>query len=430
MGLFDSSDSSSQDYLKQALAAYQQAAVPTAASETVNNIPLEAVQGQVNANPIAVAQQAPSAYNDIALDPATRAAQMNALSQYTNIANSGGLDANAKLALQQTIDAANLQSQGAQGAIMQSAQAQGQGGGDFALTQRALAAQGASNSAATQGMQAAAEAEANREAALNQMSNIGGSINASDYGQAATKAGAQNTINATNQAATNAANTGNVANQITTGTTNLQNAQNVNAANTAAGQNQVYYNAGLPQQQFNNELQKAGGIAGVSSQQAQAAQNAQNQGNAGTGALLGAAGTIGGAALAGPVGAAIGGSLGKQSSGAVGPAAGTKAPLQPTMTGYAKGGYTCYADGGIAHDHAICMKLGGHVGGKAKVDGDSEENDTVPAMLSPGELVIPRSVPKDGKSMEEFAKHAPVGGDTKKKVDLTGFTNGYKRGTR
>ena len=91
----------------------------------------------------------------------------------------------------------------------------------------------------------------------------------------------------------------------------------------------------------------------------------------------------------------------------------------------------CYLpDGGVAHDHAICMKLGGHVGGKAKVEGDSEENDTVPALLSPGELVIPRSVPKNGKSMEEFAKKAPVGGDTSKRVDLTGFTKGYKKGAR
>lgn len=38
------------------------------------------------------------------------------------------------------------------------------------------------------------------------------------------------------------------------------------------------------------------------------------------------------------------------------------------------------------------LKAGGHVGGKAKVKGDSLKNDTVPAMLSPGEIVIPRSV--------------------------------------
>jgi len=422
MGLFDSSDSNAQDYLQQALAAYQQAAVPTVQSEQVNNIPLETVQGTVNPNQIQVAQQAPSAYNNISLDPATRAAQMTALSQYTNIANAGGLDANAKLALQQTIDAANEQSQGAQGAIMNQAQAEGQGGGDFALTQRALAAQGASNNAATQGMQAAAEAEANREAALNQMSNIGGSINASDYGQAANKAQAQNTINATNQAATNAANTGNVTNAMNAGEFNVGNAQNVNAANTTAGQNKVYYNAALPQQQFNNELNKAAGVAGVSGQQASAAQNAQNASNATTGALLGAAGTIGGAMLGGPAGAAIGGTAAK----ALTPTAKTSNNASAGINA-AHGGVICYADGGVVHDHGICMKLGGHVGGHATAPGDSEENDTVPAMLSPGELVIPRSVPKDGAHMEEFARNAPIGGDTKKKVDLTGFTQGYKR---
>src|SRR5262249_18481199 len=144
------------------------------------------------------------------------------------------------------------------------AQAMGQGGGDFALNQRALAAQSASNNAATQGLQAAALAEANRQAALANMANIGGSINAQDYSQAAQKAAAQNQINAINQAAINAANTGNAANKIQAGEFNVGNAQNVNAANTGAKQNQVYYNAGLPQQQFNNELAKAGGIANVS----------------------------------------------------------------------------------------------------------------------------------------------------------------------
>jgi hypothetical protein len=34
---------------------------------------------------------------------------------------------------------------------------------------------------------------------------------------------------------------------------------------------------------------------------------------------------------------------------------------------------------------------GGSVDGQAKVSGDSTKNDTVPAMLSPGEIVIPRS---------------------------------------
>lgn len=41
---------------------------------------------------------------------------------------------------------------------------------------------------------------------------------------------------------------------------------------------------------------------------------------------------------------------------------------------------------------AINFKPGGYVPGKAKVKGDSEVNDTVPAMVSPGEIVIPRSI--------------------------------------
>jgi hypothetical protein len=422
MGFLDSitgsSDNSAQEYLKQALAAYNNVNVPTTASETVNELPMQSVQGTVTPQNIQVAEQAPSEYNNISLDPATRAAQMSALQSYTDIANSGGLDAESKLAIQQAIDAANAQSRGAQGAIMNQAQAMGQGGGDFALTQRAIAAQGASNTAATQGMQAAAEAEANREAALNSMANIGGSINASDYGQAANKAASQNTINATNTGARNAANTGNVSNQIQTGEFNTNTAQGVNAANTTAGQNKVYYNASLPQQQFNNELAKASGVAGVDATRANAAQAATNANNAFTGSLLGTAGTVAGAALGGPAGAVIGNQVAK-----------TAAPKSNNASAginAAHGGYMCYADGGVAHDHGICMKLGGHVGGEASVPGDSETNDTIPAMLSPGELVIPRSVPKDGKHMEEFARNAPVHG-TDKKVDLTGFTSGYKR---
>ena len=416
--LFGSSDSSAQEYLKQALAAYQNVAVPTIASETVGELPMQTVQGTVTPENIAVAEQAPSAYNNISLDPATRAAQMQALQSYIDIANAGGLDAESKLALQQVIDATNAQSRGAQGAIMREAQAMGQGGGDFALTQRAIAAQGASNTGATQGMQAAAEAEANREAALAAMSNLGGSINASDYARAAQKAAAQNQINATNQAAINAANTGNVANKVQTGEFNVGTAQGVNAANTGAGQNRVYYNAALPQQQFNNELAKAGGIANVAGTQASTANEAQKNELGFTGSLLGTAGTVAGAALGGPAGAAVGGTLAKNAVPRSNNASAGVNAAHGGMIGYGKGGYTCYADGGVAHDHAICMKLGGHVDGEAKVDGDSPENDTVPAMLSPGEIVIKRS---KAENPDEAAKEA-------KRISMEHFVKGYRRG--
>lgn len=46
----------------------------------------------------------------------------------------------------------------------------------------------------------------------------------------------------------------------------------------------------------------------------------------------------------------------------------------------------------MAMGGGVEMLQGGHVPGRAQVSGDSPKNDTVPAILSPGEIVIPRSI--------------------------------------
>lgn len=62
-----------------------------------------------------------------------------------------------------------------------------------------------------------------------------------------------------------------------------------------------------------------------------------------------------------------------------------------------------YAQGG----KAMPYKSGGEVPGQAPVKGDSFKNDKVPAMLSPGEVVIPRSVIEQGAvAAGYFAKKA------------------------
>lgn len=55
--------------------------------------------------------------------------------------------------------------------------------------------------------------------------------------------------------------------------------------------------------------------------------------------------------------------------------------------------------------HLIGLQSGGHVPGQAKHPGDTTKNDTVPALLSPGEIVIPRSVaqgPDPAKAAAKF----------------------------
>lgn len=56
------------------------------------------------------------------------------------------------------------------------------------------------------------------------------------------------------------------------------------------------------------------------------------------------------------------------------------------------------AHGGMAPKN---LKSGGGVGGKAKVKGDNLKNDIVPAMLSPGEIVIPRSIAQSDDAPEK-----------------------------
>lgn len=51
------------------------------------------------------------------------------------------------------------------------------------------------------------------------------------------------------------------------------------------------------------------------------------------------------------------------------------------------------------------MSQGGRVPGAPQVMGDSPANDTVPAKLSPGEIVIPRSHATDSKRAKEFIDH-------------------------
>jgi hypothetical protein len=70
-----------------------------------------------------------------------------------------------------------------------------------------------------------------------------------------------------------------------------------------------------------------------------------------------------------------------------------------------------FAHGGVVGDgprsgfgRHISMKGGGFVPGQAKVSGDSMKNDVVNAKLSPGEIVLPRSVVNSKKPDEAAAK--------------------------
>lgn len=118
--------------------------------------------------------------------------------------------------------------------------------------------------------------------------------------------------------------------------------------------------------------------------------------------LLGAAGS-GAAAGAGMFGGGAGG--GAAGGRAMAGGAGDAMAMSPAMMLAAHGGEVpSHGPRSIVGKHFHNMKSGGHVPGQASVDGDSYKNDTVPAMLSPGEVVIPRSVMQSDDAPKKAAK--------------------------
>jgi hypothetical protein len=63
------------------------------------------------------------------------------------------------------------------------------------------------------------------------------------------------------------------------------------------------------------------------------------------------------------------------------------------------------AGGGLGAAAIMAAAHGGRIPGKAPVTGDSSKNDIVPTMLSPGEIVIPRSKASDPELAKEFIDH-------------------------
>lgn len=195
--------------------------------------------------------------------------------------------------------------------------------------------------------------------------------------------------------------------------TQLSSTQQQSAANQM--QQQMLLNAHSGAETANlNAINQANAL----NQQTSAA-NANRQSNM-LGGLMQAAGTVVGGIYGGPVGASIGSSLGGAVGGAVSGGGSPSMSQGMTMGSGDFSGPSPYAKGGMVdknqpqmddylshihqlyHDDTPMFAEGGfanyqdgaEVPGQPKVDHNSYSNDTVKALLSPGEIVLPLSVTK------------------------------------
>lgn len=391
MGLLDAltggKSGSAIDALKRAEAYFGAVNTPTAGQLTLPELQKYIEAGIITPAEAQAYLQERNAFADQDIDQTGTAAMVQALNQLSDVASAGPEGTPMQQAqMENTISKMNQSIGGQRGAIENAMAARGT---PYALIQAALANQTVGQEGQQAHLDAVNAQAAAYQTALDAMARggeLGGQLQGQQNQQANTIAQAQNAMqqfNAMNQqnAAQANANRAQDANFA-----NLQNKQNVANANTGVSNYRTEYNAKIPQQVFNNQMQKAMGQAGAATNIGQMYQQ-QGQQNAGIiSGLIGAgAGFIGGPGAA---------KMAAQPPSGYNPNISYDQLPQPRYA--AHGGIlkrdkpnTVGAPRG--YYESICMDDGGIVPGEADVSGDSLMNDQIPVTASPGEAVIPRS---------------------------------------
>lgn len=376
----------------QALNGLSGVLVPTAEQLTLPELQQYAISQNMTPAQMQAFLQQNNAFSNQNIGQQGTQAQIAAINQLAGVANAGAEgSATQRAQIEQVNQDAARNLAGQRGAIDQQAQARGVAPG---MLQAALGSQRAGEGLQDAHMAALQAQGQNYQQALAAMASgasAGANLQGQQNTQANTVAQAQNAMQQFNAANQQNASANNAGFQQQANMQNTQNANQTSAANTGLANQRTQYNAQVPQQVFQNQMQKATGIA---NQQNNASNLAQQQGQQNAGlysGLLGTAGTVIGGMYGGPMGAAAGNKLGT--------AAGSQMGSKETQDdqGMAQGGMVgherCFHEGGL------CLTGGGMVPGKAKVPGDSVRNDTVRARVSPGEAVIPRSTVQQNPRM-------------------------------
>lgn len=343
------SNRKASEALKRAQENFAGIEVPTAAQLSLPELEKYVQAGILTPAQAKAALQSGNAYNDIKIDPLARESQQKVLGQLAEVSGESGMTPQMQARLTAALDQVQTQEQGANASVLDLMAQRG-----IPTSLMGTAAQLANNaqqsrSANLAATQAAGQAEQNAIQAMMNEGNLASSMQGQQYKEAADRAAAENAMQQWNAGATNSMAESN-ANRLQSGNEyNTTNKQNISNANTGTSNQRTQYNAQVPETIFNNKIQKAQGQAGVAGNQANQAMEAGNQQMGLYGALIG-------------------------------------------------GGATMFAaDGAI-------------VPGEANVPGDSPANDTVPARLSPGEVVVPRSIASDPEAVKRFVQNLAYGG--------------------
>lgn len=212
-----------------------------------------------------------SEMQNIQTDPGLKQAQLAALSSLQEIGQDG-MTSREKADLAKLRQDEDTRARGAQQSILQNAQQRGVAGSGLEM----LAAM--QNQQESAGRRNLAELEINAQAqqraleALQQQGALAGQLRGQDFNEASQKAQAQDIINRFNTENRQNVQNMNVQNRNQAQVQNLQNKQSISNNNVDTRNQQQQFNKGLQQQRFQNEIQRAGGVANTQQAAAQSAQ--------------------------------------------------------------------------------------------------------------------------------------------------------------
>lgn len=373
------SNDQAEEALNRAYQAYSSVNAPTTQELTLPQLQQYVQAGLLTPAQAQAALESGNAYDNINTDPRAREASIDALTNLQSIGDAGTAGTPQEQAAIAGIESTLNQTLGSQrSSILDQMDQRG-----IPSSLMGVASQlGAAGQDAEQAHQDALTAASNNSnlalQALEQSGTLGTQIAGQQTQEAQAKAAAQNAIDQWNAANQTTVNLNNANMKQNANTVNLQNQQQTANANTQNANSRTQYNAQLPQQVFQDQMSKAAGEAGVNEAQAKQYTGVGEQ-NAGTASSL--------LDFAAPMANFIGG--------------GTSAA--PAAAGTAGTGGA--ASGAPVADAMMLASHGGSVPGMPKVPGDSPKNDTVPALLSPGEIVVPRTAAHNPNTALSFIKH-------------------------
>jgi hypothetical protein len=213
-------------------------------------------------------KQDPSSYEKIVKNQQYGSAQDKALSQLQSLGENGGLSLSDKANIQSQTIANASKDKGNRDAITDEMARRGQSGSGLALQAQLSGAQSAGDRDAQMRLQTLGTAQDRALQSIQGAGSLATQLQGQDYQRQADLASANDKINQFNT--TNAQNVQqrNAAANNAAATYNLDKSQNLSNANTQLSNQEQTYNKGLTQQNYEDQLQKAGAISNASTGQA------------------------------------------------------------------------------------------------------------------------------------------------------------------